>query len=86
MNSSPAMKTLHHLVRRTQFEVRKIEFDIHELEQRKIRLERNANSVDALIMKQIGESIETFQGMKDELEKKIPSQWESERVKIRKTQ
>ena len=44
------------------------------------------NSIDALIMKQIGESIETFQGMKDELEKKIPSQWESERGTIRKTQ
>ncbi|SVA64247.1 uncharacterized protein METZ01_LOCUS117101, partial [marine metagenome] len=75
---------LHHLVRRIEFEVRKIEYDIHELKQRKMRLERNGNSVDALIMKQIGESIETFQGMKDELEKKIPSQWLSEREKFEK--
>jgi len=80
----PGYEDLHHLVRRIEFEVRKIEFDIHELEQRKMRLERNGNSVDALIMKQIGESIETFQGMKDELEKKIPSQWESEREKFEK--
>ena len=80
----PGYEGLHHLVRRIEFEVRKIEFDIHELEQRKMRLERNGNSVDALIMKQIGESIETFQGMKDELEKKIPSQWESERENFEK--
>jgi len=80
----PGYEDLHHLVRRIEFEVRKIEFDIHELEQRKMRLERNGNSVDALIMKQIGESIETFQGMKDDLEKKIPSQWESEREKFEK--
>jgi hypothetical protein len=60
------------------------EYDIHELEQRKMRLERNVNSVDAVIMKQIGESIETFQGMIDELEKKIPSQWVSEREKFEK--
>ena len=80
----PSYEDLHQLVRRTQFEVRKIEYDIHELEQRKMRLERNVNSVDALIMKQIGESIETFQGMIDELEKKIPSQWLSEREKFEK--
>jgi tripartite ATP-independent transporter DctM subunit len=80
----PGYEDLHHLVRRIEFEVRKIEFDIHELEQRKMRLERNGNSVDALIMKQIGESIETFQGMKDELEKEIPSQWLSEREKFEK--
>ena len=49
-----------------------------------MRLERNEESVDALIMKQIGESIETFQEMKDELEKGIPSQWESERDKFEK--
>ena len=80
----PGYEDLHHNVRRIEFEVRKIEFDIHELKQRKMRLERNVNSVDALIMKQIGESIETFQGMKDELENKIPSQWQSERVKFEK--
>ncbi|HIG77925.1 MAG TPA: C4-dicarboxylate ABC transporter permease, partial [Candidatus Lambdaproteobacteria bacterium] len=80
----PGYEELHHLVRRIELEVRKIEFDIHELEQRKMRLERNGNSVDALIMKQIGESIETFQGMKDELEEKIPSQWQSEREKFEK--
>ena len=80
----PGYEELHHLVRRIEFEVRKIEFDIHELEQRKMRLERNGNSVDDLIMKQIGESIETFQGMKDELEKGIPSQWQSERENFKK--
>ena len=80
----PGYEDLHHNVRRIEFEVRKIEFDIHELKQRKMRLERNVNSVDALIMKQIGESIETFQGMIDELEKKIPSQWQSEREKFEK--
>jgi len=80
----PEYEDLHHLVRRIEFEVRKIEDDIHELKQRKIRLERNGNSVDALIMKQIGESIVTFQEMKDELEKEIPSQWESERKKFKK--
>jgi len=80
----PGYEDLHHLVRRIEFEVRKIEKDIHEFEQRKMRLERDGNSADALIMKQIGESIETFQGMKDELEKKIPSQWVSEREKFEK--
>ena len=38
-----------------------------------MRLERAGNSVDTQIMKQIDESIEIFQGMKDELEKEIHS-------------
>ena len=80
----PGYETLHHQVRRTESEIRKIEKDIHELKQQKTRLERSGESIDPLIMKQIGESIETFQGMKNELKKEIPSQWLSEREKFEK--
>ena len=75
---------LHHQVRRTESEIRKIDNDIYKLKQRKMLLERNEENFDPLIMNQIKESIKTFKGIKDELEKSIPSQWESERGKFEK--
>jgi hypothetical protein len=75
-------ENLHHQVRKIQVEIRKIENDITELKQRKLRLARNGRDNDPLVFKQVSESIETFEQMKAELLHSIPLQWETERKKF----
>ena len=75
-------ENLHHKVRKIQVDIRNIEEDITKLKQRKMRLERNGMENDPLVIKQISESIKTFEQMKVELLDSIPSQWETERGKF----
>ena len=74
---------LHHEVRKIQAEIRKIEFDIFELKQRKTRLERNGEDSGPLVFKEISNSIETFEQMITELRNTIPPEWETERAKFK---
>ncbi|SVD64679.1 uncharacterized protein METZ01_LOCUS417533, partial [marine metagenome] len=75
-------ENLHHKVRKIQVDIRNIEEDITKLKQRKMRLERNGMENDPLVIKQISESIKTFEQMKVELLDSIPPQWETERGKF----